>query len=257
MVRVPSWLVRGFLTGALLTSPTAARAQVNVEPLRQQLTADGWGGRVQASVATYAGNTEGVILGSAGFVGARGQRNIAYAVVNGDYTRLNGVVSVAKWFAHGRYNYELHPQLWWEVYGQIESDRFRRVALRELAGTGPRVALLLSPAVELFYGVSYLYEHKDLSTDVQNEDQAAHRISNYLAVTLKAHDRIVLTNVTYAQPRLNRPGDVDVLSVSSADFTITKRLHSRIDAVARYSSVKPADIRSFDLELKNSLELLF
>lgn len=257
MVRASSWLARGLLTGALCTCPLGVRAQVNVEPLRQQLTADGWGGRVQASVATYAGNTEGVILGSAGFIGARGQRNVAYAVLSGDYTRLNGVVSVAKWFAHGRHNYELHPHLWWEVYGQIESDRFRRVALRELAGTGPRVALLLTPAVELFYGVSYMYEHKDLSTDEQAAARVAHRLSNYLAVTVKAHERIVLTNVTYAQPRFDRPRDVDVLSVSSADFTVTKRLHSRIDAVARYSSVKPADIRSFDGELKNSLELLF
>jgi hypothetical protein len=243
--------------GSLLFWSSAARSQVNVEPLRQQLKEDGWGGRVQASVATYAGNTEGVILGSAGFVGARGERNIAYAVLNGDYARLNGAVSVAKWFAHGRYNYELSDALWWEVYGQIESDRFRRVALRELAGTGPRVALLQSPRVDLFYGISYMYEHADFSTAEADADGTTHRVSNYIAVTVKAQERIVLTNVTYAQPRLSRFKDVDLLSVSSADFTVTKRLHSRLDAVVRYSSVLPADIERFDVELKNSLEFLF
>ncbi|MDF3064435.1 MAG: putative outer membrane protein [Polyangiaceae bacterium] len=235
----------------------AARAQVNVEPLRQQLKQDGWGGRVQASVSAYAGNTEGVILGSAGFFGARGQRNIVYTTLRGDYARLNRAVSVAKWFAHGRHNYEISDMLWWEVYGQIESDRFRRVALRELAGTGPRVALLQADTVELFYGISYMYEHEDFSTDEPSGDGTAHRVSNYLAVTLKAQERIVLTNVTYFQPRLTRFRDVDVLSVSSADFTITKRLHSRLDATVRYSSVLPADIERFDLEFKNSLELLF
>lgn len=237
--------------------PLTSQAQVNVEPLRKQLKEDGWGGRVQASVATYAGNTEGAILGSAGFVGARGQRNVAYAVLNGDYARLNGAVSVAKWFAHARYNYELSDWLWWEVYGQIESDRFRRVALRELAGVGPRFGLFQSPVVELFYGLSYMYEHEDFSTDEANADGTTHRLSNYLAVTIKLQERIVLTNVTYVQPNVGRPRDVDVLSVSSADFTITKRLHSRLDAVVRYSSVLPADIESFDVELKNSLELLF
>jgi len=242
--------------GALFWSVTA-HAQVNVEPLRRQLKDDGFGGRVQASVATYAGNTEGVILGSAGFFGARGLRHVMYTTLSGDYARLNGTVSVAKWFAHARYNYELTDRLWWEVYGQIESDRFRRVALRELAGTGPRVALLQTDTVELFYGVSYMLEHQDYSTDELDPDRTAHRMSNYLAVTVKAQERIVLSNVTYAQPRLTRFKDVDMLSVSSADFTITKRLHSRLDAVVRYSSVVPVDIERFDLEFKNSLEFLF
>lgn len=241
---------------ALFWSVTA-QGQVNVEPLRQQLKEDGWGGRVQASVATYAGNTEGVILGSAGFVGARGQRNVAYTMLNGDYARLNGAVSVAKWFAHGRYNYELSDSLWWEVYGQIESDRFRRVALRQVAGTGPRVALLQTPTVDLFFGVSYMYEHEDFSTEERNANGTAHRVTNYFAVTVKAQERIVLTNVTYAQPRLDRFKDVDLLSVSSVNFIVTKRLQSRLDAIVRYSSVLPSDIERFDVELKNSLELLF
>lgn len=236
---------------------SSALGQVNVEPLRQQLKSDGWGGRLQASVATYAGNTEGVILGSAAFFGARGQQSTVYAVLNGDYARLNSAVSVAKWFAHGRYNYQLTERLWWEAYGQIESDRFRRVARRELVGTGPRVALVATPTVELFYGVSYMYESEAFSTDELDADGTAHRLSNYLAVTVKAQERIFLSNVTYAQPRFNRPKDVDLLSVSSAVFTITKRLNARIDAVVRYASVIPADIERSDLELKNSLELLF
>lgn len=235
----------------------ATHAQVNVEPLRQQLKQDGWGGRAQASVSTYAGNTEGVILGSAAFVGARGERNIGYAVLNGDYARLNEAVSVAKWFAHTRYNYELLSYFWWEVYGQIESDRFRRVARRELVGTGPRFALLQTDEVELFYGLSYMYEHERFSTDEVDPNPTAHRLSNYVAITLKAHERIFLSSVTYAQPRIDQPKDVDMLSVNSAVFTVTKRLNARIDATVRYSSVTPADVKRSDLELKNSLELLF
>jgi hypothetical protein len=236
-----------------------ANAQVNVEPLRQQLATDGWAGRAQASVAGYAGNTTGVILGSAGFVGLRGAHNLAYAVLTGDYTRLNSVVSVAKWFAHARHNYELEPWLLWEEYAQLESERFRRVSLRALAGTGPRLRLFSSDALEVFYGASYMYERTRLSSDELGTrgQGGAHRFSNYLAVTMRADDRVVLSSVTYAQPRIDAPEDARVLSVSSADFTITKRLHSRLDAVLRYSSVVPPDIARADFELKNSLEVLF
>lgn len=244
---------------AALTWSSLGSAQVNVEPLRQQLGSDGWGGRVQASVAGYAGNTDGVILGSAAFVGARSQRHLAYAVLSGDYTKLDGMVNVAKWFAHARHNYRLRGWLFWEEYAQLESDRFRRVTVRELVGTGPRFGLLRGQTVELFYGASYMYEHTLLATNEATErgQGVAHRFSNYLALTLRAQDRIALSSVTYAQPRFDAPKDVQVLSVSSADFTITERLHSRLDAVVRYGSVVPGDIRSADFELKNSLELLF
>jgi hypothetical protein len=245
------------LLGGLWAEP--ALAQVNVEPLRQQLAADGWGGRIQASVAAYAGNTSGVVLGSAGFIGLRGSDHLGYAVLTGDYTKLDGVVSVAKWFAHARHNYSLKSWLFWEEYAQLESERFRRVSLRALVGTGPRFKLFENAMLDLFCGVSYMYEHTRLSTgeDSMRGQGGAHRISNYVALTLRAQERIVLSSVTYAQPRADDPGDVRALSVSSADFTVTKRLHSRLDAVLRYSSVVPPDIARADFELKNSLELLF
>lgn len=242
-----------------LTGLAPAEAQVNVEPLRQQLAADGWGGRAQASVAGYAGNTTGVILGSAGFVGVRGSDNVGYAVLTGDYTKLNGAVSVAKWFAHARHNYELEPWLFWEEYAQLESERFRRVSLRALAGTGSRFELYGSDTLEVFYGASYMYEHTRLSSDEGSTrgQGSAHRFSNYVALTLRTDERVVLSSVTYAQPRIDAPEDARVLSVNSADFTITKRLHSRLDAVFRYSSTVPPDIARADFELKNSLEVLF
>ncbi len=243
----------------LLLAAAPAAAQVNVEPLRQQLSEDGLGGRVQASVAGYAGNTDGVVLGSGAFVGWRGSRHVAYAVLTGDYTKLNGEVSVAKWFAHLRHNYRLLPWLFWEEYAQIDSDRFRRVTLRQLLGTGPRFQLLDSETAQLFYGASYMYEHTQLASDTENErgQGSAHRFSNYLAVTVRCDERISLSSVAYVQPRFDRPADLRVLSVSSADFTITDRLHSRLDVVVRYGSRVPPDIERADLELKNSLEILF
>ncbi|MEI9947879.1 MAG: DUF481 domain-containing protein [Pseudomonadota bacterium] len=122
-----------------------AQAQVNVEPLRQQVTARKFGARINASVTTYAGNTQGVVFGGAALLGGRSKRNFGYLDLSGDYTRLSGVVSVAKWFVHLRHNFQINPDLWWEEYAQLESDRFRRVTLRELVGTGPRVRALHHP----------------------------------------------------------------------------------------------------------------
>lgn len=255
-------LARHATAGALLLALGFARpslAQVNVEPLRQQVARSGFGVRARASLSSYAGNTQGVILGSSALVGLGRGRHHAYAVLSGDYADLNSVVSVAKWFAHARYNYELYDWLWWEQYAQIESDRFRRVVLRELVGTGPRFGLFRSEQLELFYGASYMLEHIDLNSDDPSArgQGTFHRLSNYASVTVRVHERILLSSVTYAQPRFDRPSDVTILSVNAAEFTVTPKLASRIDAIVRYDSVVPSDVRPAELELKSSLELVF
>lgn len=250
---------RGSLFVSILLVGSSVRAQVNVEPLRRQVVEQGFGARLQASASAYAGNTQGVIFGSAGFLGVRGARHFAYTSLTGDYTKLDGVVSVAKWFAHVRHNYQLSRAWWWEEYGQIESDRFRRVNLRQLVGTGPRVGLLLREEIEIFLGASYLLEHTNLDTAQAGgrAEGIAHRSSNYLALTLRADERVALSHVTYAQPRFDAPSDINLLSVSSAELVVTQRLRSRIDLNVRYASVTPADVKSSDWELKNSLELVF
>lgn len=241
------------------TGPAPAHAQVNVEALRSQLKEATFGARVAGSLSGYAGNTQGVILGSAGLVGARWERHTGFVALSGDYARLNQVVSVAKWFGHARHNYRLTEALWWEVFGQLESDRFRRVASRRLLGTGPRFQLFDSEAFEVFYGVAYLLEHSDLASRQAGSagEGTAHRFGNYVAMTLRAHPRIVVTSVSYFQPRFDAPVDAKLLNVTQVAFEIAGRLRSRIDATLRYDSVGPADVNRADLELRNSLELAF
>jgi hypothetical protein len=237
---------------------TPTVAQVNVEPLRNQLDESGFGARVAGSLTSYAGNTQGVIFGSSGFAGARTDRHFAFLALSGDYARLNHVVSVAKWFGHARYNYQVRDALWWEAFGQLESDRFRRVVFRHLLGTGPRVQVFDSEALEVFYGAAYMHEHSDLDSSQAEPGQGtAHRFSNYASLTLRAHRKIVLTSVTYIQPRFDAPSDFKILSVTQADFEIVGMLHSRVDITLRYDSVGPSDVSSTDLEIKNGLELVF
>ncbi len=236
-----------------------ASAQVNVEPLRQQVTERRFGARINASTTTYAGNTQGVVFGGAALLGGRTERNFGYLDLSGDYSKLAGVVSVAKWFAHLRHNFQLDPDLWWEEYAQLESDRFRRVQLRELVGTGPRLRIARGKILELFLGTSYMVEHTQLdSVDLHPEGQGTvERWSSYLAITFKPQDRILLSSVNYIQPRIDEFADYKVLSVSGADFKVTSHLHTHIDATARYESFAPSDVRHADLELKSSLEVVF
>ncbi|MEO8901798.1 MAG: DUF481 domain-containing protein [Polyangiaceae bacterium] len=192
-----------------LSVTSTARAQVNVEPLRQQVTERKLGARIDASMTSYAGNTRGVVFGGRALLGGRTERNFGYLDVSGDYSRVGGLVSVAKWFAHLRHNFQIDAGSWWEEYTQIESDRFRRVHLRELFGVGPRFALLQTDPFALFFGTSYMVEHTELdSGDADPRGQGTfERWSNYVAVTFRPDTRILLSSVNYLQPRIDRFSD--------------------------------------------------
>lgn len=249
----------GSIALGLALLPEPAAAQVNVEPLRAQIDRDGFGARFSASVASYAGNTRGIVFGGSALAGGRSGRHFAYANLTGDYAALNATVSVAKWFLHARYNYEITGSLLGEAFGQLESDRFRSVELRQLLGAGPRLELFETEDGSLYFGTSYMLEYTRLNSGDEGlaRKRTLHRWNNYLSVNVRLDERILLSSVGYFQPRLDDFSDYHVLSISSVGFKITNRLQSRLDCTVRYESVHPNDVEGADLELKSALELVF
>lgn len=248
-------VICGVLAATIWAAPSIATAQVNVEPLRQQVAERGFGARLGGSLTSYAGNTRGIQLSTSGFVGGRFGSHLLYGAGSASYTQLNEVVSVAKWFGHLRYNYELLPWLFWEVFGQVEGDRFRRVTLRRLLGTGPRLELISSDDFDLSCGTSYLNEVSTIADG--GGRRSVQRWNNFVSAELRAHPKIVLSSVTYVQPNFADFGDMHLLSVLGADFEITGRLHSVFGATLRYENPPAPQVKPADLEIKSSLDVVF
>lgn len=244
---------------ACLAISSVARAQVNVEPLRKEVTARGFSAHVGATLSGSAGNTDGVTAGSNLLLGVAGGPHLAYLSASGDYSRVNQTTLVAKSFAHLRYNYQLAHPLWAEVFTQIETDRFRRIKDRELLGTGPRFGIVQSDQVGLFYGTAAMLEHTVLNADIAGSDtrQTVVRWSNYVALGYEPDDRVQLTETTYVQPRFDRFRDYHLLSVLSLGFKVANHLGTSILGSVRYESIVPDGVRRADMEIKDSVELRF
>lgn len=233
-------------------------AQVNVEPLRSQLK-EGQAINVRVSVAGQQGNTNGVQLSSGVFYGLSGQRNLFYVQVSGDFGHTNGETQVARAFAHARYNRRVYAWLSGEVFGQWESDRFRRVQSRELFGLGPRFEIAQNEAVKVVYGASYMLELTE-RTDVVSASQRSrtqHRYNNYGTLLYHVSKQITLAETFYYQPRFDRLSDYWLLSVFSATFEVTPMLSSGLHLTVRHESNAPAPIKKTDSEIKSSLSLRF
>jgi Protein of unknown function, DUF481 len=244
----------GVLSLVLFTT-RSARAQVDVEPLRKELKdKHGLGGHLSGSLSAYRGNTNGIVFGAGGLVGAHSAPHFAYIAASGNYAEYESTATVSNSFAHARYNYELTRWLAGELFAQVEADRFRRISRRDLLGIGPRFALFQSDPFDLYYGDGYMLEHTERS---DGSTVLAHRFSNYVALAYRPEDRIVLSTTLYYQPRFDDFGDFRLLGIGGAEFEITKVLKSRIGVVVRHESRVPSDVKRTDFELDNSLALKF
>lgn len=238
----------------------SALAQVNVEPLRRDLKKRGFSGHIMGSFDGLTGNTEGVTAGGGLLVGVHAGRHFAYLDATGDYSRINYQTLVAKSFAHLRYDFELEHWLWSEYFVQLETDHFRRIQLRELAGVGPRFRLFETDELSAFYGTAYMIEHTRLNYDPNSPavlSETVDRWSNYLALAYQVGKRVLMTNTTYYEPRISDFSDFHLLSVTALDFKITPILTSGVSVSVHYESHVPSDVKPTDVEVKNALDLKF
>lgn len=244
--------------GALMLPAWSAEclAQVNVEPVRAQLEETGRTFQIRGALSAYHGNSNGIALAVGGLVGWSTARDIAYLTASGDYSQLNNTTSVAKAFAHLRYNRLLWVRVYAEAFAQWEIDRFRRITSRELLGLGPRFHLADGAQLVCYYGSSYMLELTQRRNDT-GRDVIAHRWNNYATLTYRPHQNIVLSETLYFQPRFDDFGDYFLLSIFSAHFRVTETFSSGIDLRVRRESRAPSGVRPTDTELVNSLAFTF
>jgi hypothetical protein len=246
------------LTAALGLSCIDAGAQVNAELLRKRLKARGVSFFLEGTFDGRTGNTFGITASGLVGGGVSAGRNLAFAFASADYSKLNGTLGVDKSFAHVRYNFEIVPWLWWEAYAQIQSNYFQRLAIRNLAGTGPRFALFDDKVFGLFLGAAYMLESDvyDVAPgSPQNRTPVYSRIATYLTARATLSDGIEAITTTYIQPRTLDPGDVRIYSESGFVFKVTKVLSTGVTFTAHYDSNPQPSVMRTDTELKNVITL--
>jgi hypothetical protein len=212
------------------------------------------------------GNTEGIAAGGGIGGGWAGGRHLVFGYARVDYTKYAGVESVNKTFAHVRYDYELEPWMWGEVFVQAQSDAFQRLDLRNLVGIGPRFRVLhdvIPKEFDVFLGTAYMVERDAItavvgSTGPQNQSiQVWQRWSNYLTVSWEIDPRAIVATTMYVQPAFTDFGDVRLLSDTLLTFKLTKVFSAGIAASIRYDSEPPTGVLPTDTEVKNTLLLTY
>jgi hypothetical protein len=238
----------------MLAAPSA-NAQVNAEALRSTLRTNPRFLWLEGALVGRAGNTQTLTFAGSAFGAITHDRHVFFGRLSADYGQARAQTTVARWMAHARYNYRLTDVVALEALSQVQHDRFRRLAVRDLYGAGLRFNLANEEEFEFFAGTTYLFEHEIIETvpGSPSTNDVWHRSSNYVGANLRVAPLVDASTVTYVQPRFDRPLDFRLLSESFVSFAITKLLSARVSASLWYDNRPPFDVRTYDLEVKNSL----
>jgi len=236
---------RWFALGFLVTVP--AHGIVNTEPLRYDLEKDHHAGKISGSFGGKDGNTRGLFLDMSVFAGFLSEPHLGFLDASGEYAQFDGEIKDQNSFLHLRYNYRplswMHP----EVFGQLETDRFRDLKLRALIGTGPRFVLVKE---FLFFGSAYMLEH-----ETENDEKIlSHRWSNYLSIYWNL-DEVTVANTFYYQPRFDKFSDYRLLDSATIETELGKRFSSGVSFVIKSDSQPPSGVLSLDWEVLNTFSL--
>lgn len=253
-------VVLAIVVSALLATARPAHAQVNAEALRAQLRETPKFLWIDGALASRTGNAQGFSVSAGLFGGYTSAPHLIFTKAGADYgTTLKQELVVAKSLLHVRYNYMTTPFLYLELLAQVQNDHFRRIAVRDLYGTGLRFNWLRGPDIDLFHGNTILLEQQSIAAldDYPRSNAVYVRLSNYLGLSANLWDLGTFTSVTYIQPRFIKPKDFRLLSETSATFAISKRLAAKFAFNVTYDREPPGGVLPLDVEVKNSLVVKF
>ena len=244
------------LIGALLLCATSAHAQVNTERFRKQMNEDGLRGSAELYFANRTGNSDLLSGGASLNLGWRGGVNGIIFTGRADVGTTHSTTTINRGFVHLRGNRELSERLTWELFTQREYDRFARLDARTLLGSGPRVPLYRGEAGTIHVGIAYMAEWEQIDVapgSGEDSSQFYHRVSGHLAASLKAGDRLTLSNTVYLQPRWRERSDTRLLNEFSARIGMGGALSLKIALVIRRDGDPPSGVKKVDSHLSNRL----
>lgn len=235
----------------VLSSASATARVVNIQSLIRPDMPEGLQGEVGGSVNYRTGNIDLLIGKTSLLASARSGDHVVISSSLAELGVKGGEDFMERMFSHLRYQWIVNPALTWETYGQIATDRFKRLKLRALAGTGPRMSLVQGPAVNVAFGLSYMFESEELNgsetlADGGKTDQA-NRLSSYLMAKFMISPDIGLLNTVYYQPRLDDfGGDWRLLNQLDVSLKLSEKFALVVGYEVSYDTAPPESIKELD-----------
>lgn len=242
---------------ALAAGAMTADAQI-VNTLRRWSDAEpGWSGRVEANFALADGNSEYLELtaGASAQLVEGGHR--VRGLVSETFRRANGEKVAESFLTHLRHNYRLTEVVSTLVFGQHQSNPFRRLQRRTLVGAGARLDLVRAENWEGSLGLSYMFEAERLTDDPAGETESEGRGSFFLSAIGDVTDALRIDLSTFYQPLFSDPGDARAYTAATLRLDIVGELDLIVRFDLTHDSRPPEGVEATDLRFGTGVVLDF
>lgn len=246
---------------ALITRSAHAQI-VNVQgALARAPDQDGVVGQLELKLNWREGNSPLFDIGGAGSIVVRRGDALGLLLVRGEYAQSRGVGLIGKVFEHVRTRITIDSVWRWEAFAQHEYDRFRRLSLRALAGTGPALQVIQTKELAMLFGAAYLYEYEEIDARAGRIDAGlstvTHRASLYVTGREDLSASASLVQTVYLQPRLDKPSDQRVFGELAVLTKLSPRIAIKDSLSIAYDRTPPDGVKHYDTALEITLSATF
>ncbi len=252
--------MRAAVVVVLLAARIAHAQIVNVQgALAKPPDNDDITGQVEAKVNWREGNNPLFDIGGVGSLIVKRGPLLGLVLARGEYGTSRGITLTQKTFEHVRARVALDCMWRWEAFAQHEYDRFRRLSLRAITGTGPALQIWNDDALALLAGAAYLYEYEELDRRAGTIDAGLHTSFHRVSVYTTGHENlgagVAIVETVYFQPRIGEPSDFRVLGELAVQSKLSSRIALKDSFVVAYDATPPDTVKTYDTALEISLIL--
>jgi hypothetical protein len=241
--------IGGFLVLLLMSAPADAQI-VNVLSFADSAAA-GWGGGLTGGLDWRTGNQDLTAVRVNGAIGWRGESDHVFLLVRGEYGVRDEEVYLSRAFEHLRYRRRFLEVWAVEAYLQHETDVFRRMQIRALAGLGLRRSIGDWEAARFVIGSAWMPEY-NLVED-ESAGSVVQRWSNYATLELDLEQSVTASATVFAQPRFDDLGDVRVSLTAGIQARVGRFLVVPISLSLTHDSRPPAGVDALDTTVQSSV----
>lgn len=235
-------------------------SQINTERFRQNADSLGFSGNADLSMTVITGNTDFQLATLSSRLNNNWGNSYTFLVTDGGMGWNNGERFFDQALSHLRHVITLNELIQHETFIQYDFNKKRKLAERELIGSGLRFRLLQTTALKLRLGVAYMFEWERYTLSDQSrhgEHITAHRMSSYVTVDIKLQKTLRFVTVSYFQPSINNESDYRILSETALIIDLGEHLDITNSYNLRYDHLPPENVKRLDCTTKFGLSIKF
>ena len=164
-------------------------------------------------------------------------------------------------FVHLRSIQHVTEKYSWEVFTQLQQNKFERLHLRALLGGGLRTYLIpRSPKRAVILGTGAFFSHESFINSSGTTDTGTRQLVRgniYFVYDKKLSNDHVLFTTTYLQPAVTNLRDFRLLEQAGVNTNISKQLAIGLELSISHNNRPPQQVKKTDVLYKTSITYTF